>query len=64
MPSVLMNDAHGSFTNSDEGMHFPSCKFCLKKQLDEPAQFKIRLQFGRARQPIKTNLRLCFNTMD
>jgi hypothetical protein len=44
-PSVQMNDAHGSFANSNEEMHFPSCNFCLKKRLDEPAQFKRRLPF-------------------
>jgi hypothetical protein len=44
-PSVPTNDAHGSFTNSDEEMHFQSCNFYLKKRLDEPAQFKKRLQF-------------------
>jgi hypothetical protein len=44
-PSVPTNDAHGSFTNSDEEMHFQSCNFYLKKRLDEPAQFKTRLQF-------------------
>jgi hypothetical protein len=41
--SVLTNDAHGSFANSDEEMNFPSCNFCLNKRLDEPAQFKTRL---------------------
>jgi hypothetical protein len=59
-PSVPMNDAHGSFANSDEEMHFLSCNFCLKKCLDEPAQFKTRLQFGRAHQLISTNLWLSF----
>jgi hypothetical protein len=54
-PSVLTDDVHGSFANSDEEMHFPSCNFCLKKFLDEPAQFKIKLQFGRAHQPVRTN---------
>jgi hypothetical protein len=39
-------------------MHLPSCNFCLKKRLNEPAQFKIRLQFGRAHQPIRTDPRL------
>jgi hypothetical protein len=42
-PSVLMNAVHGFFSNSDEKMHFPSCNFCLKKRLDEPAQFKTML---------------------
>jgi hypothetical protein len=46
MPSVPMNDAQGSFANSDEEMHFPSCNLYLKKHLDEPARFKTRLQFG------------------
>jgi hypothetical protein len=46
MPSVPTNDAQGPFANSDEEMHFPSCNFYLKKRLDEPAQFKTRLQFG------------------
>jgi hypothetical protein len=45
-PSVPMNDAHGSFANSEEEMHFPSCNYCLQKRLDEPAQFKTMLQFG------------------
>jgi hypothetical protein len=44
--SVSMNDAHVPFTNSDEEIRFPSCNFYLKKCLDEPAQFKTRLQFG------------------
>jgi hypothetical protein len=35
-PFVLMNDAHGSFANSDEDTRFPSCNFCLKKHLNEP----------------------------
>jgi hypothetical protein len=54
-PSVPMNDALGSFANSDEEMHFLSYNFCLKKRLDEPTQFKARLQFGRACQPVKTD---------
>jgi hypothetical protein len=45
---------------SNEGMHFPSCNFYLKKFLGEPAQFKTTLQFGRAHQPIRTNLQLSF----
>jgi hypothetical protein len=45
-PSIPMNDAQGYFANPDEEMHFPSCNFCLKKRLDEPAQLKIRLSFG------------------
>jgi hypothetical protein len=36
-PSVPMNDAHGSFANSNEGIHFSSYNFCLKKHLDELA---------------------------
>jgi hypothetical protein len=39
-------------------MHLPSRNFCLKKRLGEPAQFKTRLQFGQAHQPVRTNLRL------
>jgi hypothetical protein len=57
-PSVLMNDVYESFANSDEGIHFSSCNFCLKKRMYEPAQFKTRLQFGRAHQPVRTNSRL------
>jgi hypothetical protein len=53
--SVLTNDAHESFTNFDEGIRFPSYNFCLKKHLDELAQFRTRLQFGRAHQPVRTN---------
>jgi hypothetical protein len=49
-PSNLMNDAHGSFANSDEEMCFPSYNFYLKRLLGELAQFKTRLQFGRAHQ--------------
>jgi hypothetical protein len=45
-PSVPMNVAQESFANSEEEMRFPSCNFCLKKRLDEPTQFKTRLQFG------------------
>jgi hypothetical protein len=41
--SVPMNNAQGPFANSDEEMHSLSCNFCLKKRLDEPAQFKTRL---------------------
>jgi hypothetical protein len=36
----------GLFTSSKEELRFPSYNFCLKKRLDEPAQFKTRLQFG------------------
>jgi hypothetical protein len=50
MPFVLMNDAHGSFANCDVEMCCPSCKFCLKKHLGEPAQLMVRLQFRRAHQ--------------
>jgi hypothetical protein len=46
MPSVLMNDAYGSFANFDEEIHFPSFNFCLKKRLNELTPFKTRLQFG------------------
>jgi hypothetical protein len=42
-------------------MHFPSCKFCLKKCQGEPAQFETTLQFGRAQQPVRTNPWLSFN---
>jgi hypothetical protein len=55
-----MNDAHESFANFDEEMHIPSCNFCLKKRPDELAQFKTRLQFGRAHQPVRTNPWLSF----
>jgi hypothetical protein len=47
---------------SHEGMHFLSRNSCLKKCLGESAQFKIRLQFGRTHQPVRTNPRLSFNT--
>jgi hypothetical protein len=60
MPSVSTNDAHGSFANFDEKIHFPSCNFCLKKRLDELAQFKARLQFGGAHPLVRTNLWLSF----
>jgi hypothetical protein len=59
-PSILMNDAHRYFANSDVEMRFLSCNFCLKKRLDEPAQFKTRLQFGGAHQPVRTNPWLSF----
>jgi hypothetical protein len=45
-PSVLINVAQGSFVDSEKEMRFLSCDFCLKRCLDEPAQFKTRLQFG------------------
>jgi hypothetical protein len=48
------------FVDSTKGMRFPSCNFCLKKRLGEPAQFKTRLQFERAYQPVKTNPQLSF----
>jgi hypothetical protein len=41
-------------------MRFPSCNFCLEKHLDEPTQFKIRLQVVRAHQPVRINLWLSF----
>jgi hypothetical protein len=50
----------GLFTDSEKEMRFPSCNFCLKKRLGEPAQFKTRLQFGRALQLVRTNLWLSF----
>jgi hypothetical protein len=50
----------GLFIDSEKEMHFPSCNFCLKKRLDNPAQFKTSLLFGRAHQPIRTNPRLSF----
>jgi hypothetical protein len=64
MSSVLTNDAHGSFANSDEEICFPSCNFCLKEHLGEPTQFKIRLPFGRAHQLVRTNPRLGFQHKD
>jgi hypothetical protein len=45
---------------SHEGMHFPSCNFCFKKRMGEPAQFKTMLQFGRAHQPVRTKPCLSF----
>jgi ABC-type transport system involved in cytochrome c biogenesis ATPase subunit len=45
-------------------MHFPSCKFCLKKRLGEPAQFETRLQFETAHQLVRTSPWLSFNTMN
>jgi hypothetical protein len=60
MPSISMNEAHGSFANSNEEICFPSCNFYLKKRLDELAQFKTRPQFGRAHQLVRTNLWLSF----
>jgi hypothetical protein len=54
----------GLFTDFKKEMHFLSCNFCLKMRLGEPAQIKIRLQFGWAQQPVKTNLRLSFTPME
>jgi hypothetical protein len=42
-------------------MRFPSCNFCLKEHLGEPAQLKTRLQFGWAHQPVRTNPWFSFN---
>jgi hypothetical protein len=50
----------GHFTNFEKEMCFPFYKFYLKKRLDEPAQFKTRLQFGWAYQPVRINPWLCF----
>jgi hypothetical protein len=55
MPSVLMNVAHGSFHKFREGNALSICKFCLKKRLDKSTQFKTRLQFEQAYQPVRTN---------
>jgi hypothetical protein len=52
------------FANSEKEMRFPSYNFYLMKRLDEPVQFKTRLQFGRAHQPAGTNPWLTFNTMN
>jgi hypothetical protein len=41
-------------------VRFPSCNFCLKKRLGKPTKFKTMLQFGRAHQPVRTNLWLSF----
>jgi hypothetical protein len=60
MPSVLMNVAPESFCKFWGWVHFFSCNFCLKKRLDKLAQFNIRLQFGRAHQPVRANLWLSF----
>jgi hypothetical protein len=54
----------GLFTSSEEKMRFSSCNFCIKKRLDEPAQFKTRLQFGQAQQPVRTNPLLSFTPME
>jgi hypothetical protein len=45
-------------------MRFPSCNFCLKRRLDEPAQFTTRWQFGRARQLVRTNPWLSFTSRE
>jgi hypothetical protein len=50
----------GLFANSEKEMHIPSCNYSLKEHLGEPAQFKTRFQFGRARQLVKTKLWLSF----
>jgi hypothetical protein len=50
----------GLFTDSEKKMCFPSYNFYLKRRLGEPAQFKIRLQFGQAQQPVRTNPWLSF----
>jgi hypothetical protein len=64
-PSVSTNVAQGSsFADSDREMRFPSYNFRLKKRLSEPAQFKTRLQFGRAYQPVKINPWLSFTHKD
>jgi hypothetical protein len=48
------------FANSDEEIWFLSYNFCLEKRLDEPTQFKIRLQVARAHQPVRINPWLSF----
>jgi hypothetical protein len=63
-PSVRINVVQGSFADPDEEMRFPSCSFCLKRRLVEPAPFKTRLQFGRAQQPVRTNPRLSFKNKE
>jgi hypothetical protein len=50
----------GLFIYSEKKMRFSSYNFCLKRRLGEPTQFKIRLQFERARQPIRINSGLSF----
>jgi hypothetical protein len=54
----------GLLISSKEEMLFPSCNFCLKKCLDEPTQFKTRLQFEQAQQPVRTNPWLNFTPME
>jgi hypothetical protein len=53
----------GLFTDSEKEMHFLFYNFCLKRRLGEPAQFKTRMQFGRAYQPVRTNPRLSLTPM-
>jgi hypothetical protein len=60
--SSTKHAAQEYFADSDKGMHFSSCNFCLKKCLDEPAQFKTMLRFEIAHQPVRTNTWLSFNT--
>jgi hypothetical protein len=50
----------GLFVDSEKEMRFLSYNFCFKMHLGEPTQFKTWLQFGRARQPVRTNPRLSF----
>jgi hypothetical protein len=45
-------------------MRFPSCNFCLKRRLGEPAPFKARLQYGRAQQLVRINPRLNFTPVE
>jgi hypothetical protein len=54
----------GLFIDSEKEMCFPSCNFCLKKRPGEPAQFKTRLQFGRAQQLVRINPQLSFTHKD
>jgi hypothetical protein len=54
-PSIPMNVAQRSISRFWDGMRFPSCIFCLKRHLGEPAPFKTRLQFERAHQPVRTH---------
>jgi hypothetical protein len=62
MSSVRKKVTNGiSLLISNEGKkRFPSYKFCLKKRLDESAQFKIMLQIVIAHQPVRTNPLLSF----
>jgi hypothetical protein len=52
------------FVDSEKEMHFPSCNFCLKMRLGEPAQIKTWLQFGWPQQPVRTNPRVSFTPME